>query len=181
MNKLYLIETGFIGIYNVDIYLTDDLDDAKKQARILLKKFKEFYPNIQFINEDDWYYSTEDSLAPDTANLGSVYIQIREIEISFEYSKDNTLYLTENCCVAFGFYTKMKRKYPKIEKYLESISPKPLTEHTQCKIFDTKSNAEKYIEPENKKHSDNNDRFYRVTPFKIRIPIRNIDKSKEGV
>lgn len=177
MNKLYLVETGFIGIYNIDIYLTDDLKDAKKQAKILLKKFQEFYPDIQFTNEDGWFYSTNDSLAPDTADLGSVYIQIREMEIPCEYSKDNTLYLTEHCCVAFGFYTKMERKYSKIEKYLESISPKPLTEHTQCKIFDKQSDAEKYIEPENKKYRDNNDDdwFYRVVPFKIKIPLHNID------
>ena len=114
MNKLYLVETGFIGIYNIDIYLTDDLKDAKKQAKILLKKFQEFYPDIQFTNEDGWFYSTNDSLAPDTADLGSVYIQIREMEIPCEYSKDNTLYLTEHCCVTFGFYTKMERKYSKI-------------------------------------------------------------------
>ena len=177
MNKLYLVETGFIGIYTIAIYLTDDLDDAKKQARILLKKFKEFYPDIQFINEDDWFYSTEDSLAPDTANLGSVYIQIREIKISFEYSKDNTLYLIEPCHVSFGFYLEMERKYPKIEKYLESISPKPLTENTYYEIFDIKSDAEEYAAQANKKYRDNNDDdwFYRVTPFKIRIPIRNID------
>ena len=43
--------------------------------------------------------------------------------------------------------------------------------------FDKQSDAEKYIEPENKKYRDNNDDdwFYRVVPFKIRIPLHNID------
>ena len=48
---------------------------------------------------------------------------------------------------------------------------------SESQIFDTKSNAEKYIEPENKKHSDNNDRFYRIVPFKIGVQLHNIDKT----
>lgn len=183
MNKLYLVETGFIAAFSTNIYLTDNIENAKKQVANLIKKFKEFYPDIQFIG-NDLSCSTDILLVPKSQfrYWANPYIQTREIEISFEYNTNDTVFLAEHRIMS-GFPLRLgdfeiEQKYPKIEEYIENISPKPISEGVgEREVFATKSDAEEYIAQANKEYRDNNDDdwFARVIPFKNEFPLHNID------
>ena len=176
MNKLYLVETGFIAAFSTNVYLTDNIENAKNQVANLIKKFKEFYPDIQFIG-DDLSCSTDILLVPSNQYRywANPYVQTREIEISFEYNSNDTVFLAEHRVMS-GFPLGIEQKYPKIEEYMESISPRPISECVEPRnIFIAESDAEKYLIQESKRFSDDDEYFSLITPFQNGLPVRNID------
>lgn len=179
MNKLYLVDTGFCGEFMVDIYLTNNIENAKKQVVNIIKKFKEFYPDIQFVSDDYISYSSDKG----HYRYGSLYIQIRTIEILFKYNSNDTVFLAEYCSpsvIDFELPAYIKElpieqqplEYPKIKEYFSQIALQPVSGNSCHQVFATQSDAEQYLA----RFSNDDNSFVRITSFKNGFPVLNENK-----